>query len=434
MTDYSNLVIDGNWGAAANAAIQNAKMGKLYRVTWKPGVYVASGITLESGITLDAPGVTLIHPNGADSTHILNTKLSQTTGTIAAGDNLLTVTSAVGVEVGSVVGIRAAGGASVYQYGGLVNSINSAATSLVLDDVFGFNSAGFLIIDSEVIQYSGLSGNTFTGLTRGLFGTLATGHQAGAVVALALVHYATVVAINGNVLTLDTPAVFGVTGSRVLWGAKDITVKGLTIDGNKPAQQGAQKPHGAMVQFSRGVRFENCIFKNCAHAGLFDYQGSYDVSLNNCQFENNGYADEQAGADVWAFGGASVDVSNSHFTGGYIGVALDDRTTNSNEHDAQVFNSHIANNNIDAVVGIVVNGVRDSSLIGNRITAPQGVVIYGSKQGTVALPVDNITVDGNTFVNGDPAIEVSTHTTHIVIFPNNVYENCIRQIVDTSGN
>lgn len=405
-------------------------MGKLHRVTWKPGVYVASGIVLESGITLDAPGVTLKHPNGADSTHILNTKLSQTNGTIAAADNLLTVTSAAGVEAGTVIGIRAAGGASVYQYGGLVNSINSAATSLVLDDIFGFNSAGFLIIDSEVIQYNGLSGNTFTGLTRGLFGTLATGHDEGARVSQSLVHYATVKAINGNVLTLDMPAAFGVVGSRVLWGAKDIVVKGLTLDGNKPAQRANSQPHGAMLQFSRGVRFEDCTFKNCAHAGLFDYQGSRDISVSACQFENNGYADEHAGADVWAFGGASVDVVSSRFTGGYIGIALDDRTTNSNEHDAQVFNSHVSDNTIDAVVGVVVNGVRDSTLTNNRITARQGAVIYGSKQGTKAVPVSNILVDGNTFINGDPAIEIGANTSQVVIAPENIYINCIREIVE----
>lgn len=434
MTDYSNLVVDGNWAAAALAAIENAKLTGSYRVTWKPGVYVASGILLESGITLDAPGVTLQHPSGIDLTHILTTKLMQTNGTIAAGDTHLTIDTVNGFELGSVIGIRAAGGASIYQYGDLVTGIDSDDTSLTLDDVFGFNSAGFLIIDDELVQYTGLIGNTFTGLSRGLYGTPAFEHSSGARVSLALVHYTTVIGISGNILTLETPALLGVTVSRVLWGAKNILVTGITVDGNKPAQQGAQKPHGAMVQFSRSIRFENCTFKNCAHAGIFDYQGSREISINTCHFENNGYPADGAGADIWAFGGASIDVTNSQFAGGYIGVALDDRTTDSNEHDAQIFNSHIIGNIIEAAVGVVVNGVRDSTLIDNRITAQQGAVIYGSKQGTQAVPVSNILLDGNTFVNGDPAIEVEADAVNINILPNNIYENCVREIVLYYGN
>ena len=66
----------------------------------------------------------------------------------------------------------------------LNGAINSSVTSLTLTDASQFPSSGtnFIIIGSEEISYTGVSGNTLTGLTRGVAGTTAASHSDGATV------------------------------------------------------------------------------------------------------------------------------------------------------------------------------------------------------------------------------------------------------------
>tara|TARA_R100001594_G_scaffold22783_1_gene44212 strand:+ start:4663 stop:6828 length:2166 start_codon:yes stop_codon:yes gene_type:complete len=66
----------------------------------------------------------------------------------------------------------------------LNGAINDSVTSLTLTDASQFPSSGtnFIIIGSEEISYTGVSGNTLTGLTRGVAGTTAASHSDGATV------------------------------------------------------------------------------------------------------------------------------------------------------------------------------------------------------------------------------------------------------------
>jgi hypothetical protein len=66
----------------------------------------------------------------------------------------------------------------------LNGAINSSVTTLTLADASQFPSSGtnFVIIGSEEISYTGVSGNTLTGLTRGVAGTTAASHSDGATV------------------------------------------------------------------------------------------------------------------------------------------------------------------------------------------------------------------------------------------------------------
>jgi len=66
----------------------------------------------------------------------------------------------------------------------LDGAINDSVTSLTLADASQFPSSGtnFIIIGSEEISYTGVSGNTLTGLTRGVAGTTAASHSDGATV------------------------------------------------------------------------------------------------------------------------------------------------------------------------------------------------------------------------------------------------------------
>ena len=66
----------------------------------------------------------------------------------------------------------------------LDGAINDSVTTLTLTDASLFPSTGtnFIIIGSEEISYTGVSGNTLTGLTRGVAGTTAASHSDGATV------------------------------------------------------------------------------------------------------------------------------------------------------------------------------------------------------------------------------------------------------------
>ena len=66
----------------------------------------------------------------------------------------------------------------------LNGAINASVTSITLTDASQFPSSGtnFVIIGSEEISYTGVSGNVLTGCTRGVAGTTAASHSDGATV------------------------------------------------------------------------------------------------------------------------------------------------------------------------------------------------------------------------------------------------------------
>ena len=55
----------------------------------------------------------------------------------------------------------------------LNGAINNSVTSITVDTTAGFPSSGKLIIGSEIIDYTGKTSTTFTGLTRGDSGSSA---------------------------------------------------------------------------------------------------------------------------------------------------------------------------------------------------------------------------------------------------------------------
>jgi hypothetical protein len=59
------------------------------------------------------------------------------------------------------------------------NLTNVSTTPIQVASTDGFLSAGALIIDSELIKYTGKTANTFTGITRGAYGSSKASHTAG---------------------------------------------------------------------------------------------------------------------------------------------------------------------------------------------------------------------------------------------------------------
>jgi hypothetical protein len=62
----------------------------------------------------------------------------------------------------------------------LASGISNGNTELVLNNTTDFPSTGYVMIGNEVMTYSGKSGNTLTGLTRGYDGTVTSSYNAGA--------------------------------------------------------------------------------------------------------------------------------------------------------------------------------------------------------------------------------------------------------------
>lgn len=60
----------------------------------------------------------------------------------------------------------------------LASLINSTDSNITVTNITGFQSAGYIVIEGEIIQYTGISGNSFIGCTRGKGNTIATAHFA----------------------------------------------------------------------------------------------------------------------------------------------------------------------------------------------------------------------------------------------------------------
>src|ERR1035437_5057389 len=67
--------------------------------------------------------------------------------------------------------------------------INASVTVLPVVSVAGFPPTGGVVIDTEVIFYTSISGSTLAGCTRGSDGTAAASHNLSAVVGLDVIAY-----------------------------------------------------------------------------------------------------------------------------------------------------------------------------------------------------------------------------------------------------
>ena len=83
----------------------------------------------------------------------------------------------------------------------LSSSINASVTSLTMASSSSFGSSGTILVDSELITYTGNSGGTLSGLTRGASGTTAASHSSGATVTDASEFFAWNAAASGDIVT-----------------------------------------------------------------------------------------------------------------------------------------------------------------------------------------------------------------------------------------
>ena len=83
----------------------------------------------------------------------------------------------------------------------LSSSINTSVTSLTMASSTSFPTSGTVLIDNELISYTGNSGGTLSGLTRGASGTTAASHSSGATVTDASNFFAWNAAASGDIVT-----------------------------------------------------------------------------------------------------------------------------------------------------------------------------------------------------------------------------------------
>lgn len=145
-----------------------------------------SGATAVGGITVsgsyeaiaivDGNNYTIVSPTAASSTATGGGSAVTYTYQIPAGG--ATYTTGNGWGAGVWNGVYYGSASST-----LSADINSSATSIGVASTSGFAASGTIVIESEIITYSGTSGsNTFTGCTRGTNGSMATSHISGVTV------------------------------------------------------------------------------------------------------------------------------------------------------------------------------------------------------------------------------------------------------------
>jgi hypothetical protein len=147
------------------------------------GDYVTfSGATAVGGLTLNNEYViTYINSNSYSITASSNATSTATGGgaAVSAAYQLNTGASTITYQTGWGAGLW--GGYAFGTATTLLNgTINSSVTTIVVNSTTGFAATGRILIDSELITYSGKTGTDFTGCTRGALGTTAAAHTTGA--------------------------------------------------------------------------------------------------------------------------------------------------------------------------------------------------------------------------------------------------------------
>lgn len=309
-----------------------------------PGRYLVKGVIQDSRVEFSGKGVTFVHPDG-QSQDIIKSRTFTTNGTITKGSSTLIVDDSSNFEVGSVVGVRGAGGLSTLQNTTLSTAIDSTQTTgITLSNPYGFANSGTLIVDEEVIEYTGMANGVLTGVTRGRFGSFASSHVEGAKIGIAMRLVAEVIAKNGNELTLNLPAKLGVTSVAVNTGILYPKIEGIEFDGRR-VEGIATVGNAVTWELTRYGKF-NFSAKN-SNAALFLGKGTRDCS-GFVQARDCGTWELGMGSAVWLFQHCHRNNIEANISGKlWSGVYLDDRTSLGTEWDGSC-DDNIGNIHINA--------------------------------------------------------------------------------------
>jgi hypothetical protein len=447
---HSSFGADHTGVTNATGAIQAAidaihASGRPGKVLCAPGQYLVQGLLLRSGVTIDGQGSTFVMADpDAVSASVIDTHVQETTGAISAASEEMTLASLEGVEVGSPLAVRAAGGPSAVQVTTMSDSIADDATSIPLTSSTGWggaSTAGHCWIGDECISFSGVSGGSLQGVQRGLFGTTASAHTSGASIALARRLYATVTEIDGSTVTLDTTAVRGVTTAEVSIGVLRAGVKDLRIDGRKSDPvPSAINPVGITFRLARFSTIRDVAVEKCGFTGIRVMNGTRHCSIRDFRLWDNGAPANNVGFQLILFRGCVGNVA----TGGIIvgagrdSVFLDDRTATATEWDAPCEGNIVALNacediNLNGNYGLGVAGGLSNVLALNTLAGMNSPIGAISDQGIAPQPSRGNVWVGNAARNTNRTAVLTASTT--LVQRNVIAANAMEGVtLDVSGN
>lgn len=214
----------------------------------------------------------------------------------------------------------------------------------------------------------------------------------------------------------------------------NITVRGLTLDGNKPADYAGDSADGIVLDGVTNATIEQCAVSNFGHGGVVAQNGSTGIIVQDNAFAGNGYLADTFGAACWIFARSQGIVRRNTFDDEWIGVALDDRSVMDSPDDGQIFDSVVRDNTLIAAVGLLLAGVRDSCVVHNDVTAGRGVLVY-PEQGDPVTPAENVVIARNTLreADGSGGGLVVGPDTSLIWGIENTYINCVFEVVDQSA-
>ena len=362
------------------------------RVLIPNGLWSVKGVLQDSHVEFYGKGATLVHPDGLTE-NIIESRKRTTTGSINIGSVSLTVASTDNIEVGAVVSIRGAGGKSIRQTTQLASDITATATTIPLTDITAFASAEYAVIQNEIISWIGISENSLTGVQRGLFGTTAITHASGVVFWQSCRNYNEVIAINGNVLTLNTPVLASVANTDIVFGIVNPKVTNVNFDGKRVLPSGEENVVLLRWSLVRWGIVDKGEYKNGELGGIQLLHGSRDCVINMPVIMDTGKPSLLIGAVIWMFRGCMRNTVIAPILLGdcYNGIYIDDRTSISTEWDAPSDGNIIIAPNIN----LKRNGSNSSiNIVGSRRNKVLGGNIGGSRSGVIIDSNQSYTYDG----------------------------------------
>jgi parallel beta-helix repeat protein len=226
--------------------------------------------------------------------------------------------------------------------------------------------------------------------------------------------YSAVTSVGAGQVTLDLPATLGTSQSQVYIGAVKVSIRGLTLDGNKPSG-GSTSQNAVPVRYllARWATVADAAIDNGAHGAIIFGTGTSDSVIERNALMHNGIPELSYDSAIWLFQGASRNVVRQNVIGGASerAIFVDDQTTTATAWDAPSDNNLIENNDIDIApagwnAGIIVAGSNGNTIRNNVFKhIPLAVAVEDSSQGVRRTSQYN-TVSGNSFYSHRTGIQV----------------------------
>lgn len=346
-------------------------------VTLEPGEYNVKGLELGSNVTIEGDGVVLKNPDGV-APDIIKTKTFNTKATVEDDRKTLTLQSTTNLENGAVLAIRGAGGMHYSQKTTLSEAVdNQQTTGIKLANSYGFVASGHMIVENEIIGYTGIQNNELTGVTRGMFGTLSNNHSQGVEIGIATRFYSEVVKVNDNKVVLNDTIPMQLSQTDVTYGVVNPRIRNLKFNGNRLTGGAPSEVHPIKFELSRFGLIEDVTVQN-GESGIMARNGNYDLHIEKPVFIDCSVVEKTFGSGGWLFrANKRCKYSNVTAIGDmWTGIYFDDRTSVGLEWDAPNYDcvldglytkqNRLSDNLGVAVVGGVRNVVKNCKISGPR--------------------------------------------------------------------